>query len=363
MAREELPNLTALRGICALVIVSIHLSGNFAPSWVPTFALFRPYLAVDLFFLMSGFVMAHVYGHSLVQDARRATPAFLQARFARIYPLHALTLLAVAGIVAIWPYPGSDVDFSRPTFLMQLFMVQGFSPKLSWNIPSWSVGDEVLAYCLFPLSARLLLATRHGVLIGAVCAVALFAAAARHGGMLVAESLPGVTRAVVGFTLGALLYRGWRADRARMRWLAKCLVLPLLALALFLRTDALIVLDLALVMLLVLELPFPERPGPHRVALERLGDWSYSVYLWHVPLILLVVGWAGAHAIDPARLPAGRKLVICLAILAATIVVAAASHHWAERPARRLLRPRRRAAGLEVAARRGAGGAGVVAGE
>jgi peptidoglycan/LPS O-acetylase OafA/YrhL len=91
----------------------------------------------------------------------------------------------------------------------------------------------------------------------------------------------------------------------------------------------------------VLELPAPQRPGRGRLVLDRLGDWSYSVYLWHVPLILAVVGWCAAHGIDPARLPLWRKATIGLVIVLATIAIAAASYRWVEQPARRLLRPRR----------------------
>jgi peptidoglycan/LPS O-acetylase OafA/YrhL len=61
----------------------------------------RAYLAVDLFFLLSGFVMAHVYGRLLTSDRRAHWLLFARARFARIYPLFALTTLAMFAIAAV----------------------------------------------------------------------------------------------------------------------------------------------------------------------------------------------------------------------------------------------------------------------
>lgn len=90
----------------------------------------------------------------------------------------------------------------------------------------------------------------------------------------------------------------------------------------------------------------PRRCG----TLTSVGDWSYSIYLWHVPIILVVTGWCRAHRIDPLRLgPTGKEVAIT-SIALATILLAAVSYQWLEQPARRLLRVRRdrRPAGLSA---------------
>src|SRR5207248_4950980 len=86
---SELPALTALRGIAAVGVLLFHSSyyayhfAGGSPPWLWR----RGYLAVDLFFFLSGFVLTHVYGRRLTDG--KSWPAigrFLWARFCRIYP-------------------------------------------------------------------------------------------------------------------------------------------------------------------------------------------------------------------------------------------------------------------------------------
>src|SRR5580700_567280 len=88
---EQLASLTPLRGIAALWVVIFHFCWYF-PAVHPeryTGAVYKGYLAVDMFFVLSGFVITHVYKEGF---ARRVTGRryrdFLKARVARIYPLH-----------------------------------------------------------------------------------------------------------------------------------------------------------------------------------------------------------------------------------------------------------------------------------
>ena len=338
---QTLPSLTALRGICATIIAVLHLMIAFAPAQAQIFGRFRPYLVVDLFFLMSGLVMAHVYGASLARDPRGGAIAYLRARFARIYPLHFVTLSAVILIVAIWPYTGHGIDFSSRTMVLHFGMLQGLSSKLSWNDPAWSVGDEMFAYVVFLFTARPLMIGSHAWSIATGCAIALTAVAARHNGMLFPAGLPGIVRALAGFTLGVLAYRAWRKNPRRLGLLFAWLLLPLLAIAVALRSEAIMILNLAMVMILCLEVKGPIAVVLNRGLLERLGDWSYSIYLWHMPLIFAVIGWCHAHNIHPLHLRGAATAELIIALLVTTILLAAVSYHAVERPARRLLRARR----------------------
>src|SRR5438270_9371433 len=99
---EQLASLTPLRGIAALWVVIFHFCWYF-PAVHPeryTGAVYKGYLAVDMFFVLSGFVITHVYKEGF---ARRVTSRhyrdFLKARVARIYPLHITVLLL---FVATW---------------------------------------------------------------------------------------------------------------------------------------------------------------------------------------------------------------------------------------------------------------------
>ena len=161
----ELLALTSIRGIAAWWVVLFHMRLLLVP-WLPVGAirvLDHGNLAVDLFFVLSGFVIALNYGERLAGDWR-ATGDFLFRRFARIYPLH---LLILGGFAL---YAGGAILFGSATlagqdpgyFLASLFLVQnwGFTDALRWNVPAWSISTEALAYLLFPVLVRLLPAIR-----------------------------------------------------------------------------------------------------------------------------------------------------------------------------------------------------------
>lgn len=97
----RLPQLDSIRGLAAVAIVIYHFCSVLLPALIsPIIARF--YLAVDIFFVLSGFVMIHVYGAAFSTGiAVTDVLNFLRARFARIYPLHLATLLSMA----YWHWP------------------------------------------------------------------------------------------------------------------------------------------------------------------------------------------------------------------------------------------------------------------
>src|SRR5271165_686586 len=96
-SKEQLPCLTALRGIAALWVVIYHYSVQCFPNLdvrPHTYLIHKGYLAVDMFFMLSGFVLAHVYHRPFSESVTsRQYWRFIAARIARIYPLHLLVLL------------------------------------------------------------------------------------------------------------------------------------------------------------------------------------------------------------------------------------------------------------------------------
>ncbi len=163
---EQLASLTPLRGVAALWVVIFHFCWRI-PTIHPeryTGAVYKGYLAVDVFFVLSGFVITHVYKDGF---ARRVTAwryrNFLKARVARLYPLHVAMLLlfaatAMAERAAAYALNGSFDPIplvgerSLSGFFANLVMLQGlWARQLSWNDPAWSISLEFLAYLLFPL--------------------------------------------------------------------------------------------------------------------------------------------------------------------------------------------------------------------
>src|SRR5690348_79706 len=139
-----LPSLTPLRGIAALYVVLFHLTRAGADPSVPGFFL-RGYLGVDLFFILSGFVLAHVYAREFLADrSGRAIGAFLWTRVARLYPVH----IFVLGVLVIGH---AARDMPTLTLLGNFLLILVPWPVEPLNSMAWSLSAEWYAYLLFPV--------------------------------------------------------------------------------------------------------------------------------------------------------------------------------------------------------------------
>jgi peptidoglycan/LPS O-acetylase OafA/YrhL len=172
--RREYPALTGLRIVAALWVVLYHaafaLSGVFERHLEPVWPILRAgWLGVDLFFVLSGFVIANAYLSTLgPRFAVRPVARFLWARFARIWPVW----VVVSGLFMVFllitgaaDEPGSG---SAPVTLLntldQLLMVQQWNSagieRTSYVVPGWSLSAEWLAYVCFPVAALFLFRLR-----------------------------------------------------------------------------------------------------------------------------------------------------------------------------------------------------------
>lgn len=142
-----LPSVTGARFLAAAAVMFGHIAG-LNPLVTPLNA-YKWWEAVPFFFLLSGFILAHVYP-SL--DDWAARKQFLVARFARIYPLHLVTfLLLVLLIPAAGRTPLDKIDH----LVRNLTLTQSWSGNpdvnLSFNGPAWSISVEFFFYACFPL--------------------------------------------------------------------------------------------------------------------------------------------------------------------------------------------------------------------
>ena len=349
--RQELRALTGLRGVAALLVAFYHLDRTTPPILGGVVSHF--YLGVDLFFVLSGFVMALTYrdrftGHPL----GRALLAFLAARIARIYPLYVATTLAMAGLLALGaaaPLEGSA------GLLPNMLMIQTWGNGWSINPPSWSISTEWAAYLAFPA----LLAVTHRARIvayvaGGAAALTLMAIAAPWPtpppmvgplDLYRPDDLRPVARCLAEFSLGLLAHRAWLVPEiariATARWTAPVVGGVLIVLLAVPPADLLIVALLPiLVVSLTAETSAPARllasPLPH-----QLGVLSYAIYLLHY-MLLPVRAWLDAWTTLPA-------MVITYGGL---IALAGVAHRLIERPARRGIR------GLLSAGKQGSAGQG-----
>ncbi len=349
--------LTAMRGIAALWVMAFHIDVSLfyrdMGALVPrdaTGLLSKGYLWVDFFFLLSGFILAHVYGESLSGPRRwTAMIDYLWARFARIYPLHMLTFGLVVIIALTYPLFLPQVkDGSWETFMAwraipsNLLLTHAMNQHtyLSWNIVSWSIGAEWWT-CVFTVGLLILL-HRGPARFAAAMIVVAFALLAGLVYALPDHVLDitynwGFFRCLFEFVIGLALYRLWREGwfdwAGRGGW--SVAALAAVAAVFHFRPPDLIVIPLFAVLITGLAtgrslLDTVLRSAP----LQHLGQISYSLYLMHgvaFSAFWFAMPWAKAHFGVPSE--EGR-----LAYAAAfVVIVVAASHltyYGVERPAR-----------------------------
>ena len=357
-SRGRYTALDAWRGIAAVTVVYGHQTGGMVSA--TRFIAF--YLAVDFFFVLSGFVLAHRYWDELVRERRPFWPVVV-ARFARLYPAHVfvLTALAVAYVIEAVPSLLAGASFANAlrevipeqrgggrlwTFGLNLLLLHnvGLTPGgLTWNAPSWTISVEFFG----SLAILGLLAVWRWRGIRAVLAaisIAGYAFVFWHLGQLDAsfETVGylvnlGLVRCLAGVALGVLcllLVRRYLARETLGATTATALELIALAtvLAIMIRPEYHSPWDAAFPLAFgVLVVVFALEAGLVTRLLQLppllyLGSLSYAIYLVHWPLLFVMQEQYGL-----------RPLLYYPAVLAGAVI----THHAVEVPARRwLMRPR-----------------------
>jgi peptidoglycan/LPS O-acetylase OafA/YrhL len=323
--------------------------------------VYKGYLAVDLFFVLSGFVITHVYKEGF---ARRVTGRryrdFLKARIARIYPLHITVLLlfvatATAERAASYALRGSFEpvpllgERSLGGFFANVVMLQGlWARELSWNDPSWSISLEFLAYLLFPFLFPVLWragpAAKAG--LGGLLVVALGWLAYRTGDYFNQwNGIYAILRCLPEFLGGMLLYSAYQSGifasvLANDAALA-AVMLPLAALLHLGAPDLAIIPLFPLLILAAVRNAGRFSPLLNSPPLVWLGDISYSLYLLHW-FVLFVTTEIGRRlpALDFAKLPLAPSLALVAVLIAVSLALAALSFRFIEVTGRRWLRQR-----------------------
>jgi len=341
VTRPELKPLTAVRGIFAWLVVLYHIRLA-CLGWLPIGAvhvLAKGYLAVDFFFLLSGFVIWLNYGGRL--RGRGATADFLVRRLARIWPLHAVMLAFGAAIAIMLLATGRQADhFPFALLPLHLAMMQdwSWSNALLWNDPAWSISGEWAAYLLTPLAVLILprrrLPTPALIVAAATPLLLLFLLLwARHGGLGYSISEYGLLRCLAEFSCGAMLSELWRRWRHDALIEVSCWVAGLVALAAWWagvpETLALPFAFAALLLALALGAERPRHPLAGR-AVHWLGEISYATYLSH---FLLFFAFKLAFVRDQYDAPPASIAAYLLIVL----IASAALYHVVERPAQRIV--------------------------
>ncbi|WP_395393420.1 acyltransferase [Novosphingobium sp. BL-8A] len=281
--------LDGLRGVAALAVVVHHSHRILGFQPLP-----HGYLAVDFFFILSGFVIAHAYQAKLASNM--SLVQFAKARFDRLYPM--LFLGIVAGGVGFSFRQGVAWIDVAPAMAAQLVLLPApflHGPDATmWalNPPAWSLFWEVAASLAFALFlARASDRALRWLWLGfAACLIVVgFRWTMVSVGFEAKNALCGIPRTGVSFTLGVILWRAFDAG-AMDRWMRRpsLAMVALLLLGVFAIPQPTAVVDAILVLVV---LPLLLIAGVLSLNSSCLWNWlgrvSYPLYLIHFPVLFV----------------------------------------------------------------------------
>ncbi len=295
-----------IRGVAASAVVMYHLGfviGFHFDFERRDFIFGRSYLFVDLFFILSGFIISYA------NKADRLTPlksgeasGFFKNRFARIYPLHFVCLYAIV----LYSLAGSIAGFARDkqafaaywpadhiiSLIAQTALVQSIGPPswIDWNVPSWSISAEVFSYIAFVILVNIRSRNIYlQIFLLIILPLGFYAYVLEAGSSL--DIIVGIAplRCLAGFSLGMLAF--YFRDRLERFPDLVINVLQAVSVAVVFADLALNWNDLIIIpaFALLVYSTWSDRGLLSRFLsvqpIQYLGEISYSIYLTHVPII------------------------------------------------------------------------------
>lgn len=339
--KERFAILDGMRGLAALAVIADHVPSTFFTTLLP-----GRYLAVDFFFVLSGFVLAHVYAERL--RSKMTLGQFMRVRVVRLYPLYILGTLAGAALALISALKGwDDASLSQiaTSVLFALFLLPCPPMFSTWpnapfpmNGPAWSLFFELFINAVFALVARWL--TPRVCLVfmaigGVLLAPTAFGFGQLDGGFAWSNFIAGFPRVTYGFFTGVWLYliRAHERVPSLPVWAAYAALAAVFMIPAAGVWRAVVDLAAALVIfpLLVAVCANTRASGMVLKASAFVGMVSYGVYILHVPLW----GWLNL-AMDrfSITLPGAADVLVVAAV---AIAAAATLHVLYDKPLRRRL--------------------------
>ena len=310
---NKFSGLDELRGYAAVIVLLFHASARIGQPF-----LSGGYLAVDLFFLISGFVIAHAYDKRLPD---LGVIAFLRLRLIRLYPLYLLGTCIGALLAAIWLGYGKHTTFNPGDLIAAIAYALLFLPALGnkidgspfpLDIPAWSLLFEIIINAAYAAFFSYL--SRTVIVVVTLTSGLALVYLNTHPGIIDDVSgtglyYSGLARVGFSFPLGVLMYR----KRHLFPDFAKLGVAtaPLLFVCLWGAQDA--ARDLIFIMLvspLLLMIAAQSKPIWPRLA-TYLAETSYCIYIIHHPILMMVNGTANRLGVSSV-VPIGIAIVAIL---------------------------------------------------
>ena len=351
---KEIRSLTGLRGVAAVYVVFHHYF--LGVSFTNPFSTFlaHGYLAVDLFFVLSGFVMTLNYSRMFVEGwSGTSMLTFLSRRIARVYPLYLVTTLCASALIVAGWLENPAASSLKTTLALNLAMVQawGFGPSLDG--PGWSISAEWAAYLLFPLLLSVaffrkplwgwLSAAASVMLLVFLCGIPATAAHnlrplavldlhSSYRGIAVWRCLPEFTLGILAARVQGSRAAGWLGSN-RLACTVLCLII--LVMLTVPRVDLAVVLMFpALILCLAFDRNLPSLVLGSR-PIHYLGVISYSIYLVH-DLLGGLMDWTHRYAHSHGLAHAQTYAALIGIVL--TFPISIVAYKIIESPGRRFVR-------------------------
>ncbi|MBO9592718.1 MAG: acyltransferase [Niabella sp.] len=356
--KPHYPILDGLRGVAAIIVVTFHLTEPLGTGHLDILVN-HGYLAVDFFFLLSGFVIGYAYDD---RWHKMSVGMFFKRRIERLQPMVVLgMILGATGFYftdsTIWP-----LIHTIPLWKMLLVLligytilpvplsldIRGWEEMHPLNSVGWSLFFEYIANILYAIGIRKCSKTVLGILV-LIAAIALAHLAITNGDVsggwtLNAEQVRvGITRTMYPFFAGLLLSRVAKPTRIKHAFLwcsllvTLVLYMPRIGGAKHLWMNG--VYEAICIIFVFPLIVYMGASGVMHTRRERrickfLGDISYPLYLVHYPLVYFYVAWISNHK----GIGIAQAWPYALLILAGSMLLAYASLKWYDEPVRKWLR-------------------------
>ncbi|MFM2369938.1 MAG: hypothetical protein RL619_2255 [Bacteroidota bacterium] len=342
-SKPHFPILDGLRGVAALMVVAFHIFEAHATSHLDQI-INHGYLAVDFFFLLSGFVIGYAYDD---RWDKMSIGNFFKRRLIRLQPMVIMGMIIGALLFyfqdsVLWP-----VIHEVPVWKMLLVMfigftlipvptsldIRGWAEMHPLNGPGWSLFYEYIANIMYALFVRKFSKTALSILVFiAGCALIHLAITSPKGDIIGGWSLDpeqmhiGFARMMYPFFAGLLLFRIGKLAQVKNAFFW-CSLLVIIALAmpriggsehLWLNgvyDSAVVILFFPLVIFLAASGEITSKFSS-RVC-KFFGDISYPIYITHYPIIYIYTGWA----VD-TKIPFSQAFPISILVFLSCIALA-----------------------------------------
>lgn len=351
--RKQIPALTGIRGIAALGVMFYHYRLTMHALWERGLSLpllKDAYIGVDIFFILSGFIIAHVHTMDFRRFSAYELKRFALLRFFRVYPLHWFVLLSLLLLVLAYPEYAEHAKlkfneperFSAEGFIASFFLVQHWFVDIGhpWNGLAWTLSMEILAYMLFPIMAFFFARIENAWICLALALAFLLSL-----GMYLFYPIQDyynvntpdakIMRVLCGFTAGVLLNRFYNlTGEKNIPWLGGVLAAIVVAMLLVYNLRPLVFVATGLFILALSYQKDWMAQLCETKPIMWLGEISFSLYICHYLIIDLM---------ESLFLPPIKAMsismqvgVLFIALPAAIFTVATLLNLFVERPSRQM---------------------------